>query len=78
MCLPPTWPRFDCGLETICRMSLLVLCSVPRDFFQGTLVFPLHQKPASDSIWFDFKLILFVACSLLNHLSACTQLNKVA
>ena len=42
MSLPPIWPRFDSGLETMCtRMSLFVLCSVTRDFLGETLVLTL-------------------------------------
>ena len=40
------------GSDVICGLSLLVLYSAPRGFSPGTPVFPSHQKPTFDLIWF--------------------------
>ena len=47
--LPPMWPRpvSNPGVDTICRLSLLLVLSLaPRGFSPGTPVFPSPQKPA--------------------------------
>ena len=40
------------ALGVTCGLSLLVLYSVMRGFSPGTPVFPSHQKPTFDLIWF--------------------------
>ena len=46
--LPPMWSGFDPGLMAIRGLSLLlVLYSAPRDFSQGSSVFPSTRKPSS-------------------------------
>ena len=53
-CLPPMWPRFN--FHTRCHMWIefvgSLLCS--KRFFPGYSgpVFPSHQKPPFDLIWF--------------------------
>ena len=54
-------PRSISLSTIICRLSWLVPYSVLRGFRPGTLVFPSHQTPAFDLIWW-FSLI----CSPLN------------
>ena len=41
------------ALGVICGLSLLVLYSAMRGFPPGAPVFPSHQKPTFDLIWFD-------------------------
>ena len=45
-------PRSISALGVICGLSLLVLYSVMRGFSPGSPVFPSHQKPTFDLIWF--------------------------
>ena len=52
-CVPGSIP----GLSVISGLCLLVLYSAPRGFSPGTLVFPSLQKPTSDLIWFDLRIV---------------------
>ena len=40
------------ALGVICGLRLLVLYSAMRGFTSGTPVFPSHQKPTFELIWF--------------------------
>ena len=48
-------PGWISALGVICGLSLLVLYSATRGFPPGTPVFPSHQKPTFDLIWFDLE-----------------------
>ena len=54
--LPPMWPRpvSNPGVDTICRLSLLLVLSLaPRGFFSEYSGFPLSSKTNISKFQFD-------------------------